>query len=136
MGKLPQRFPSRSTLAAFLTGLACFFVPALPAQITYTATPGKTSIYVNYDPNAPAPKAPEAPPATKEFLPVGTMEQYLAQKAEMAQFSLLSFPSASQVETTYTPGPRAPGASGPQVAATAAPSWQALPNTGFQPPSP
>ena len=109
----------------------------LHAQSIYTSTPGKTSIYADYDPHTPAPKAPvtnTTPPSTLPFLTAVSTDQYLAQKAAMGKFSQSTFTAPSQVDVS--PGsPRAPGAPTP-IASNPAFSWQGLQDTGLQPPSP
>lgn len=129
----------RSAFLAFLIWLAWLSTTGLHAQETYTSSPGKTSIYSYYDPNAPAPKAPVAAgstPSTKPFLPAVPMDQYLAQKAEIAKYSQSSFAFPSQLEiSSQGPAPKAPTTPGP-VVSTPLYSWQGLTDTGLEPPSP
>jgi hypothetical protein len=128
----------RFAFLAFLVWLAWPGNTRLYAQITYTSSPGKTSIYSYYDPNAPAPKAPAASstPSSQPFLPAVPMDQYLAQKAEIAKYSQSSFSFPTQVEiSSQGPAPRAPTTPGP-IVSTPTFSWQGLPDTGQEPPSP
>src|SRR6266478_2707357 len=108
MGTNPQRsIGFRFAFLAFLIWLAWPGNTRLHAQMTYTSSPGKTSIYSYYDPNAPAPKAPVAAsstPVTQPFLPAVPMDQYLAQKADIAKYSQSSFSFPSQLEVS-APGP-------------------------------
>ena len=128
----------RSAFFAFLIWLAWLSNTRLHAQETYTSSPGKTSIYSYYDPNAPAPKAPAASstPFTQPFLPAVPMDQYLVQKAEIGKYSQSSFSFPTQVEVS-SPGPlpRAPTLPGP-IVSTPTFSWQGLTDTGQEPPSP
>jgi hypothetical protein len=108
-------------------------------QPVYTSSPGKTSIYSYYNPNAPeAPKAPvtsSAAPATLPFLTAVPTDQYLAQKAVMSKYSQSSFTGPSDVSVSPE-GPRAPGAPTP-VASNPTFSWAGLPTLPLlQPPSP
>jgi hypothetical protein len=110
------------------------------AQETYTSSPGKTSISANYDPNAPAPKAPVGsaePIYQKPFLSAVPMEQYLAKQAEIAKYSQASFssPPAIEVMSGAGPLPRAPEAKAPLAAAPTS-SWEGLTYTSLNPPSP
>lgn len=123
----------RLVMGAFLVGSIC-----LHAQTTYTSTRGETSISADFDPGAPAPKAPIAlnPNISYAlpFQPTVPMEQYQAQKAEISIYSQPSFPSGSQLELSPG-GPRAPSTPGPIVTAPTF-SWQGLQDTGIDPPSP
>jgi hypothetical protein len=141
MATKPQRgIGFRFASLASLVWLAWSSNTGLRAQDTYTSSTGKTSIFSYYDPNAPAP-APKAPvvnptPFPLPFLPAIPMERYLAQKAEIAQYSQSSFAFPSQVEIhSAGPAPRAPGAP-TAVASNPTFSWQGLPDTGLEPPSP
>jgi hypothetical protein len=139
MGTNPQRgIGFRSAFLAFLIWLAWSGNARLHAQGTYTSSPGKASIYAYYDPNAPAPKVPAASstPVSQPSLPVVPMDQYLAQKAEIAKYSQSSFSFPSQVEISAPgPAPRAPTTPGP-IVSTPTFSWQGLSDTGLDPPSP
>src|SRR5580704_10171641 len=107
MDKHPQRgIGFRFAFFTFLVWLAWSSITRLHAQTTYTSSPGKTSIYSYYDPNAPEPKA-KAPgaarstPSNKQpFLPAVPMDQYLTQKAEIAKYSQSSFSFPSQLESS------------------------------------
>jgi hypothetical protein len=129
----------RFAFLAFLIWLGWSSNTRLHAQETYTSSPGQTSIYSFYDPNAPAPKAPVAAsssPFTRPFLPAVPMDQYLAQKAEIAKYSQSSFSFPSQLEvSSQGPLPRAPTTPGP-VVPTPTFSWQGLQDTGQEPASP
>jgi len=123
---------------AFLIWLAWPGNNRLHAQETYTSSPGQTSIYSFYDPTAPAPKAPVASssPFTQPFLPAVPMDQYLAQKAEIAKYSQSSFSFPFQMEvSSQGPAPRAPTLPGP-IVSTPTFSWQGLTDTGQEPASP
>jgi len=123
---------------ALLLYLACPTSFRLHAQV-YTSTRGTSIVSADYDPVSQAPKAPviagpPAPSSGMPFLPALPMDQYLAQKAAIAQFSQPSFPSGAQLEVTAG-GPRAPTAAGP-IVSTPTFSWQGLTDTGLQPASP
>jgi hypothetical protein len=138
MGTNPQRSKGfRFAFLAFLVWLAWSGNARLNAQTTYTSTPGKTSIFANYDPNATAPKAPIPNPTPSTsilpFLPAAPMDQYLAQKAAIAKYSQSNFSLPSGVEVS--PAPRAPTIPPPIVSAPTF-SWQGTQDTGYQPPSP
>ena len=139
MGMHPRRgIGFRFAFLTFLIWLAWPGHTRLQAQETYTSSPGKTTIYSYYDPDAPAPKAPvaTAAPFSQPFMPAAPMEQYLAQKAEIGKYSQSSFAFPTQVEiSSQGPAPRAPAAPGP-VVSTPAFSWQGLQDTGQEPPSP
>src|SRR6185369_3679618 len=110
--------------------LVFLVVCQLQAQVSYTSTPGKTSISSTYNPSqSPAAKSPEtgASPVTLPFLPGGTMEDYMAQKAEIAKYTQYSFPAM--------PPARAQGGTAP-LAATPTFSWEGLQDTGYQRPTP
>jgi len=118
----------------------CLLSGVVEAQETYTSTPGKTSIYGTYDPNAPGPKAPIAPEpgAQKAVLTTVPMDQFLAKQTEIAKFSQSTFVGPPSVEVTSPGGgplPRAPEAKAP-IAAAPTTSFQGLFYTGFNPPSP
>jgi hypothetical protein len=137
MGKSPRRgIGWRFVFWAFLVGLAWSSNIRLHAQGTYTSTPGQTSIYSNYNPNAPAIKAPAAATQSAQpFLPTVPMAQYLAQKTQMAQYSQANFSVPSRLEVSPE-GPRAPTAPGPLVS-TPTLSWQGLAtDPSLQPPTP
>jgi len=107
------------------------------AQDTYTSIPGKTTIYGNYDPNAPAPKAPVVPePSAVQKQILTAVKDYEARQAEIAQYSQSTFVGPPRVEVTGGGGPlpRTPEAKAP-VASAPAPSFEALTYTGFNPPS-
>jgi hypothetical protein len=128
----------RFAFLAFLVWLAWSSDARLNAQTTYTSSPGQTSIFGYYDPNAPVPSKAPVPnnPAstyTLPFLPAATMSQYLAQKAAIAKFSQSNFTSSTAVEVS--PPPRAPTIPSP-IVSTPTISWPGLQDTGYQPPSP
>ena len=129
----------RFVSGAFLVWLAWPGNTRLHAQEIYTSSPGQSSIYSYYDPNAPAPKAPVTgitAPYTQPFLPAVPMDQYLAQKAEISKYAQSSFAGPSQVGISPG-GPRAPTSTTPgPIVSTPTFSWQGLQDTGFQPPSP
>jgi hypothetical protein len=140
MGTKPQRgIGFRFVFLSCVVWLAWPGSARLHAQNTYTSSPGKTSIFANYDPNAPvAPKAPavSVAPSTQPVLPVVPMDQYLAQKAAIAKYSQSSFSFPSEVEISSPgPAPRAPTPP-PPVVANPTFSWQGLQDTQLQPPSP
>ncbi len=116
----------------------CLLAGVVEAQETYTSTPGKTSIYGTYDPNAPAPKAPVVPDTSavqKQILTA--VKDYEARQAEIAPYSQSTFVGPPRVEVTGGdgPSPRAPEAKAPVAPAPTA-SFEALTYTGFNPPSP
>lgn len=130
----------RWIFGAIAVSLALVDGGRVEAQETYTSSPGKTSISANYDPNAPAPKAPVGtaePIYQKPFLTTVPMEQYLSQQAESAKFSQSSFalPPAVEVTSGGGPLPRAPEAKAPLATAPTS-SWEGLQYTGSNPPSP
>jgi hypothetical protein len=142
MGMNPQHgLGFRSAFFTFLIWLAWSSNSRLHAQETYTSSPGKTSIYSYYDPDAPgpAPKAPIAATSTpfpQPFLPAVPMDQYLAQKAEIAKYSQSSFPFPFELEISAPgPAPKAPTTPGP-VVPTPLYSWQGLTDTAQEPASP
>lgn len=138
----PLGMAFRSAFFIFLAGLIASSNTALQAQTTYTSSPGRTSISSNYDPNAPvAPKAPvpsSPSPTPQPFLPVAPMDQYLAQKAAIAKYSQSTFvlPSAIEISTPNGPAARAPGTQPGPIISTPTFSWEGLPDTEIQPPTP
>ena len=142
MRKNPHRgIGFRSLFLAFLVCLAWSGNTRLHAQVTYTSSPGKTSIYSFYDPDAPTPApkrsaAARSTPSRQPFLPAAPMDQYLARKAEIAKYSQSSFSFPSQLEVSSPgPSPRAVTTPGP-IASTPTFSWQGLQDTAQEPASP
>jgi hypothetical protein len=132
----PRGIGLRFAFFTFLTWLVWSGATSLHAQNTYTSSPGKTTIYSNYDPNAPAAKAPvvSAPPSEQPFLPAAPMDQYQAQKTEISKSSQSSFPFPAAVEVSG-PAPRAPTTPGP-IVSTPTVSWPGITYTGLNPASP
>jgi len=126
----------RFALGLFLLGVGGPGNIRLHAQGVYTAVPGETSIYSNYDPTAAAPRTPAtrtAAPSARRFLPAMPEDQYLARKAEMAGYSRSSFTEPAQLE--ITPAPRAATTAGP-IASAPTTSFPGIPYTTLEPPTP
>jgi len=136
------RFPvfRRAEVLVLLFWLAWPQAARLQAQVSYSTGSGKTSVFAYYDPLNPPPKAPATTAATPTYfvptLPTVSPSQYAAEKSALAPFVKSSFPLPPSVQVVPQPViPRAPAASTPIVQAPTF-SWQGIPDTGYQPPSP
>jgi hypothetical protein len=128
----------RAGIPALIFGLALSNLALLHAQAPYSTGFGRTSLFTYYTPqNSPAPKAPDvqSSPLMQPIIPILPTAQYLARKAEMAQYSRSSFPSGPVLELSSPVVPRAPAALAP-VLPNPSFSWIGTTDTQFDPPSP
>jgi hypothetical protein len=137
----------------FLTGMAFWLAiwlawpghGGLQAQTTpqYQTAAGKSTTCLFYNPQPPAPKAPNGPklaPYTQGTLPVVSPSQYAADKAAIAPYAQATFtlPPMILVSPTVIP-PRAPGAAATPIVATPTVNFQGIqeaPGSQQEPPSP
>lgn len=137
----------------FLTGMAIWLAiwlawsgdRGLQAQSTpfYITAAGKSTTCVFYNPQPPAPKAPNGPPLapyTQGRLPVASPSQYAADKAAIAPFAQATFTMPPMIlGSPPSIPPRAPGAAVTPIVATPTVNFQGIleaPGSQQEPPSP